>query len=116
MLTAHTPDENIACQIAEYLVTAGGASCSAADTNTVTVFHRLVAFNKPGIIETLLRVDPTSKAASRFLCTTGWNSALHPISTAVSNRSRAMVAVLLVHGGSRVYIDLETFDRSMAAK
>lgn len=103
-------------QIAEHLVKAGGASCSAADSETVTVFHRLVCLNKPLIVETLLKVDPTANAASRFITTRSWNPAIHPITTAFTNRSRAMVATLLAYSNTRVFIDQETFDRSMAAK
>ncbi|KAG8888933.1 hypothetical protein FRC00_014621, partial [Tulasnella sp. 408] len=114
-LTALTVDESLGAQIAEHLVTAGGASCSAADSDTVTVFHRLVSRNKPQIIETLLRVDSTAKAASRFLHARQWNSAVHPIVSAFSEGQRAMVAVLLAYAGSRAFIDLETYDRSVAA-
>ncbi|KAG8918956.1 hypothetical protein FRC00_011917 [Tulasnella sp. 408] len=114
-LTALTVDESVGAQIAEHLVTAGGASCSAADSDTVTVFHRLVSRNKPLIIETLLRVDSTAKAASRFLYARTWNSAVHPIVSAFSEGQRAMVAVLLAYAGSRAFIDLETYDRSVAA-
>ncbi|KAG9049848.1 hypothetical protein FS837_008898 [Tulasnella sp. UAMH 9824] len=110
-LTALTPEESIGARIAEHLVTAGGASCSAADSDTVTVFHRLVHLNKPQIVETLLRVDATAKAASRFL----GPSAVHPIVSAFANGQRAMVAVLLAYAGSRAFIDLETYDRSVAA-
>ncbi|KAG9049851.1 hypothetical protein FS837_008901 [Tulasnella sp. UAMH 9824] len=113
-LTELIPDEAVAAQIAEHLVTAGGASCSAADSNTTTVFHRLVVRNKPQIVETLLRIDPTAKVASRFLYTT-WSSAVHPIVSAFANGQRAMVAILLAYAGSRAYIDLETYDRSIAA-
>ncbi|KIO26966.1 hypothetical protein M407DRAFT_23791 [Tulasnella calospora MUT 4182] len=114
-LTMLTPDESVGAQIAEHLITAGGASCSAADSDTVTVFHRLVSRNKPQIVETLLRVDSTAKAASRFLYARTWNSAVHPIVSAFSGGQRAMVAVLLAYAGSRVFIDLETYDRSVAA-
>ncbi|KAG9049850.1 hypothetical protein FS837_008900 [Tulasnella sp. UAMH 9824] len=114
-LTALTPDESVGAQIAEHLVTAGGASCSAADSEMVTVFHRLVSRNKPQIIETLLRVDSTAKAASRFLHARTWNQVVHPIVSAFAEGQRAMVAVLLAYGGSRAFIDLETYDRSVAA-
>ncbi|KAG8914789.1 hypothetical protein FRC01_003908, partial [Tulasnella sp. 417] len=114
-LTALTPDESVGAQIAEHLVTAGGASCSAADSDTVTVFHRLVTCNKPQIVEALLRVDSTAKAASRFLHARQWNSAVHPIVSAFSSGQRAMVAVLLAYAGSRAFIDLETYDRSVGA-
>ncbi|KIO24998.1 hypothetical protein M407DRAFT_211285 [Tulasnella calospora MUT 4182] len=114
-LTALTTDESVGAQIAEHLITAGGASCSAADSDTVTVFHRLVSRNKPQIVETLLRVDSTAKAASRFLYARTWNSAVHPIVSAFSDGQRAMVTVLLAYAGSRAFIDLETYDRSVAA-
>ncbi|KAG8979630.1 hypothetical protein FRB90_008043, partial [Tulasnella sp. 427] len=114
-LTALTPDESVGAQIAEHLVTAGGASCSAADSETVTVFHRLVSLNKPRIVETILKTDSTAKAASRFLYARSWQSALHPIVSAFANGQRAMVAVLLAYAGSRAYVDLETYDRSVAA-
>ncbi|KAG8904230.1 hypothetical protein FRC00_014169 [Tulasnella sp. 408] len=115
-LTALTLDESIAAQIAEQLITVGGASCAAADSTTVTVFHRLVSFNKPQIVEAILKVDPTAKAASRFLHTTSWQSAIHPIVSAFAAGHRAMVAVLLAYAGTRPFIDLETYDRSIAAK
>ncbi|KAG8943942.1 hypothetical protein FRC00_010877, partial [Tulasnella sp. 408] len=100
-LTALTPDETVGAQIAEHLVTAGGASCSVADSEMVTVFHRLVSCNKPQIIETLLRVDSTAKAASRFLHARTWNQAVHPIVSAFAEGQRAMVAVLLANDGLR---------------
>ncbi|KAG8952591.1 hypothetical protein FRC04_003952 [Tulasnella sp. 424] len=114
-LTALTPDESVGAQIAEHLITVGGASCSAADSCTLTVFHRLVSLNKPQIIETILNVDPTAKAASRFLYTNSGQSAIHPIASAFANGQRAMVAVLLAYAGSRAFIDLETYDRSVPA-
>ncbi|KAG9028668.1 hypothetical protein FS837_003824 [Tulasnella sp. UAMH 9824] len=114
-LTALTPDESIAAQIAEQLITVGGASCAAADSATITVFHRLFSLNKPQIVETILKVDPTAKAASRFLHTAGWQSAVHPIVSAFAAGHRAMVAVLLAYAGTRPFIDLETYDRSIAA-
>ncbi|KAG8952590.1 hypothetical protein FRC04_003951 [Tulasnella sp. 424] len=114
-LTALTPDESVGAQIAEHLITVGGASCSAADSCTLTVFHRLVSLNKPQIVETILKVDPTAKAASRFLYANSWQSAIHPIVSAFANGQRAMVAVLLAYSGSRAFIDLETYDRSVAA-
>ncbi|KAG8933989.1 hypothetical protein FRC01_005886 [Tulasnella sp. 417] len=114
-LTALTPDESIGAQIAEYLITAGGASCSAADSEMVTVFHRLVSYNKPQIIEAILKVDSTAKVASRFLCARPGQAALHPIVSAFAGGQRAMVAVLLAYAGTRAFIDLETYDRSVAA-
>ncbi|KAG8939662.1 hypothetical protein FRC04_006087 [Tulasnella sp. 424] len=114
-LTALTPDESVGAQIAEHLVTAGGASCSAADSNTVTVLHRLVCSNKPQIVEAILRVDPTAKAASRFLWTGARHSALHPIVSAFAGGQRAMVAVLMAYAGAPAFVDLETYDRSIAA-
>ncbi|KAG8898026.1 hypothetical protein FRC00_003492 [Tulasnella sp. 408] len=114
-LTALTPDEFVGAQIAEQLITVGGASCAAADSGTVTVFHRLVSFNKPHIVEVMLKVDPTANAASRFLYTGAWQSALHPIVSAFASGQRAMVAVLLAYAGTRAFVDLETYDRSIAA-
>ncbi|KAG9040729.1 hypothetical protein FS837_000244 [Tulasnella sp. UAMH 9824] len=114
-LTALTPDESVGAQIAEQLITVGGASCAAADSATVTVFHRLVSLNKPQIIETILKVDPTANAASRFLYSPSWQYALHPIVSAFAAGQRAMVAVLLAYGNTRAFVDLETYDRSVAA-
>ncbi|KAG8950958.1 hypothetical protein FRC04_007022 [Tulasnella sp. 424] len=114
-LTALTSDESVGAQIAEHLITAGGASCSAADSDTVTVFHRLVSANKPLIIETILKVDPTSKAASRFLYSRSWQASVHPIVSAFAAGQRTMIAVLMAYAGTRVFIDLETYDRSVAA-
>ncbi|KAG8944600.1 hypothetical protein FRC00_010508, partial [Tulasnella sp. 408] len=114
-LTALTPDEHVGAQIAEQLITVGGASCAAADSDTVTVFHRLVSLNKPQIVERILKVDPTANAASRFLYSKQWQYALHPIVTAFAAGQRAMVAVLLAYGNTRAFVDLETYDRSVAA-
>ncbi|KAG8933990.1 hypothetical protein FRC01_005887 [Tulasnella sp. 417] len=114
-LTALTPDESVGAQIAEHLITAGGASCAAADSHTFTVFHRMVSLNKPQIVETILKVDPTARAASRFLHTQNYQAALHPIVTAFAGGQRAMVAVLLAYAGTRPFVDLETYDRSVAA-
>ncbi|KAG8939661.1 hypothetical protein FRC04_006086 [Tulasnella sp. 424] len=115
-LTALTSDESVGAQIAEHLITAGGASCSAADSDTVTAFHRLVSANKPQIIETILQVDPTAKAASRFVHSASrQQSVTHPIVSAFAAGHRAMIAVLMAYGGTRAFIDLETYDRSVAA-
>ncbi|KAG8933988.1 hypothetical protein FRC01_005885, partial [Tulasnella sp. 417] len=114
-LTALTPDESVGAQIAEHLITSGGASCAAADSDTVTVLHRLVALNKVQIVEAILKVDPTAKVASRFLYSKNRQAAIHPIVTAFAGGQRAMVAVLLAYGGMRPFVDLETYDRSVAA-
>ncbi|KAG9040728.1 hypothetical protein FS837_000243, partial [Tulasnella sp. UAMH 9824] len=115
ILTALTPDEFVGAQIAEQLIKVGGASCAAADSATITVFHRLVSLNKPHIVEAILKVDPTANAASRFLYVGAWQTALHPIVSAFADGQRAMVAVLLAYAGTRAFIDLETYDRSIAA-
>lgn len=113
-LTALTKDESVAAQIAAYLVAAGGATSAAADEQTVTVFHYLVACNRVETVATLLRVDPTAKIAARFL-TPSWSTAVSPMVTAFAGGCRAMIAVLIAYGGSRVFTDKETFDRSVAA-
>ncbi|KAG8887776.1 hypothetical protein FRB98_009036 [Tulasnella sp. 332] len=113
-LTALTKDESVAAQIAAYLVAAGGATSAAADEDTVTVFHRLVAYNRVETVATLLRVDPTAKTAARFL-TPSWSDAVSPVVTAFAGGCRAMIAVLIAYAGSRVYVDKETFERSVAA-
>ncbi|KIO24997.1 hypothetical protein M407DRAFT_211280 [Tulasnella calospora MUT 4182] len=118
LLTALTPDESVGAQIAEHLIKAGGASSSAADSefDTVTVFHRLVSLNKPQIVERILKIDSTAQVASRFLhAGLHVRSTLHPIVSAFAGGQRAMVALLLSYSGSKAFIDLETYDRSVAA-
>lgn len=95
---------------------AGGAISSAADSEAITVFHRMVSANKIEIVETMLRVDPNAKIASRFLATPGYNSAIHPIIPPVSNGHRAMTALLMAYAGCKPYIPLEDYEKSMAAK
>ncbi|KAG8887163.1 hypothetical protein FRB98_000419 [Tulasnella sp. 332] len=102
-----TKDENVAGQIAAHLVVAGGATSAAADEETISVFHRLT-------VAALLRVDPTAKTAARFL-KPSWSDAVSPMTTASAGGFRAMVAVLIAYAGSPVFIDQETFDRSVAA-
>ncbi|KAG9009823.1 hypothetical protein FRB93_005094 [Tulasnella sp. JGI-2019a] len=113
-LTAFTKDEGIAAQIAAYLVVAGGAISAAADEERVTVFHRLVAYNRVETVATLLRVDSSAKTASRFLATNR-DKAMSPMTTSFAGGCRTMVAVLATYGGCRVCIDQEMFDRSIAA-
>jgi len=116
-LTSITPDTAIACHITEKLVKAGAISSAADDTMT-TVFHRLVWANKLELVETLLRVDSTTKVATRFMATSGWNNVIHPIATAVGNNKggMAMVALLMSFGGCKLVVTKEDFDRSMAAQ
>ncbi|KAG9037698.1 hypothetical protein FRB95_004544 [Tulasnella sp. JGI-2019a] len=113
-LTALAKDESIASQIAAHLVDAGGATSAAADEDAITVFHRLVSYNRVETVTTLLRIDSGAKTASRFLATS-WAKAVSPVTTPFANGSRAMVAVLIAYGGCRVHTDRETFDRSVAA-
>ena len=113
-LTAFTKDESIAADIAAHLVVAGGATSAAADNEAITIFHRLVACNRVQTVETLLRVDPSAKTASRFLATDG-SAAVAPITTSFAYGHRAMSATLIAHASSRAFIDRETFDRSVAA-
>ncbi|KAG9000610.1 hypothetical protein FRB93_012622 [Tulasnella sp. JGI-2019a] len=113
-LTALTKDESVAAQIAAYLVVAGGATSAAADEEAITVFHRLVSYNRVETVATLLRIDPSAKTASRFLAS-NWSKAVSPMTTPFASGCRAMVAVLIAYGGCRVCTDRETFDRSVAA-
>ena len=117
-LTALTVDEAAGAAIAEHLVKFGKAESAAADSDATTVFHRIVALNKVQIIQTLLRVDSSSKVACRFLATSSsWRTdATHPIVTAVAQGSRKMVATLMGYAGSRLTIAQEEYDRSIQAK
>lgn len=113
-LTAFTGDESVAAQIAEHLVTAGGAVPAADVAKSVTIFHRLVAHNRVKTVEALLKVDPSAKTVAKFFASKG-PSAVSPISSAFGQGFRAMAGVLIAFGECRAYIDQETNDRCIAA-
>ncbi|KAG8989669.1 hypothetical protein FRB94_014122 [Tulasnella sp. JGI-2019a] len=110
-LTELTKDESVAANIAAHLVVAGGATSAAADEQAKTVFYRLVSSNRVETVATLLRLDSGAKTASRSSASNRYN----PITTPFASGFRAMAAVLIAYGDCRVYIDRETFDRSLAA-
>ncbi|KAF7300977.1 putative ankyrin repeat protein [Mycena indigotica] len=97
-LTLLRPDDEQTCRIAERLITAG-ASCTATETDGEgrTIFHRAVEKNKPNLVNAFLRNDPNGRIALEFP-TVGWNGAVTPLTTAVSLRHHAVLAVLLAHG------------------
>lgn len=113
-LTLLTEDQDAACLIAEKLLEAG-ASCTAADENLVTVFHRAVLAGHLALVRTFLRVDPNSKAAIDFLPQIGYQNATCPLVSAVGLGDRAMSA-LLIASGSKVCITEAMFDKSWDAR
>ncbi|CAK5281900.1 unnamed protein product [Mycena citricolor] len=89
------------CAIAEALIKAG-ASCSAADPDGWTIFHRAVAANRPNLVATFLRCDPNAKSAALDYPTVGYSGATVPLVTAVSKGYYAVVTVLVAYAAKMV--------------
>jgi ankyrin repeat protein len=95
-LTIIPEDDERVCKIAERLILAG-ASCSAADQNMSTIFHRAVVANRPNLVATFLRCDPNGKAALNHLIPS-YNGAVGVLLAAVSLGNYSVIAVLAAHG------------------
>jgi len=109
-LTLLTEDKITACAIAERLLE-GGASCTAADENLKTVFHRATLSGFLSLVRTFLRVDPNAETAMSFLTQASWAAAFTPLASAVGLNDRAMFALLVAYG-SKVTITEAMFDKS----
>lgn len=96
-------EEDRACEIVEELLKAG-ASSSPADISFCTIFHRAVLYNKPKIVDTLLRLDRNADRVLNFPVVT-WEAAVFPIVTAILEGWLSVLAVLLVHGAKLVFTE-----------
>jgi ankyrin repeat protein len=112
-LTIIPEDDERVCKIAERLILAG-ASCSAADQNMSTIFHRAVVANRPNLVATFLRSDPNGKAALNHLIP-GYSGAVGALPTAVSLRNYSVIAVLVAHGVKMVPTE-EDVQRAFASR
>ncbi|EED77697.1 predicted protein, partial [Postia placenta Mad-698-R] len=96
-LTALTSNERVGCEIAPKLV-AAGATSSQADENLMTVFHRIVRSGKADLVLTLLRCDPSAKAALNTPYVDERGNAVYPVVSAIGPGHYSVLAVLLAFG------------------
>jgi ankyrin repeat protein len=106
----YNEDEKSACRIVERLLEAG-ASSTALDHSSVSVFHSAVNANALAVVRTMLRVDPNALTALNFLARPGRENAILPLVTAITLANRPMVALLLAYG-SVTSITERDFDES----
>ncbi|KAJ7166058.1 ankyrin repeat protein [Mycena filopes] len=111
-LTVLSEDDERTCGIAEHLISAG-ASCSAADQNLRTIFHRAVTANRPQLVSTFLRCDPNGATALHWPVV-GWSGAILPLVAAVETSNYAVLAAMVAHGVKMVASD-EDIQRAYAA-
>ncbi|KAJ6554865.1 hypothetical protein B0H19DRAFT_1377542 [Mycena capillaripes] len=104
-LTILPDDEERTSQIAERLILAG-ASCSAADQQMCTIFHRAVAGNRSRLVSSFLRCDPNAQAALNYLTVTS-NGAISPLITAITIGSYSSIASMVAHGIKFVHSEQE---------
>ena len=109
-MAIYNEDEKSACRIVERLLEAG-ASSTASDNSSVSVFHSAVNANALGIVRTMLRVDPNAATALNFLARPGYNQAILPLVTAITSVNRPMITLLLAYG-SITTITEKDFDKS----
>ena len=109
-MAIYNEDEKIACRIVERLLEAG-ASSTASDDSSVSVFHSAVDANALAIVRTMLRVDPNATMALNFLARPGYNQSVLSLVTAITSANRPMVALLLAYG-SITSITEKDFDKS----
>jgi len=109
-MTIYNEDEKSACRIVERLLEAG-ASSTASDKSSISVFHSAVNANALGVVRTMLRVDPNAATALNFLARPGYNQAILPLVTAINSVNRPMIALLLAYG-SITSITEKDFDKS----
>ena len=96
-MAIYNEDEKSACRIVERLLEAG-ASSTASDQSSISVFHYAVNANALGVVRTMLRVDPNAITALNFLARTGPNQAILPLITAITSANHPMIALLLAYG------------------
>ena len=109
-VAVYNEDEESTCKIVERLLEAG-ASSTASDDWSISVFHSAVNANALGVVRTMLRVDPNAMTALNFLARPERYEAVLPLVTAISSASRPMVALLLAYG-SITTITEKDFDMS----
>jgi ankyrin repeat protein len=109
-MTIYNEDEKSACSIVERLLEAG-ASSTASDNSSVSVFHSAVNANALAVVRTMLRVDPNAMTAINFLARPGYDQAILPLVTAIISSNRPMVALLLAYG-STTSITEKDFDKA----
>jgi len=109
-MTIYNEDEKSACRIVERLLEAG-ASSTASDKSSLSVFHSAVNANALAVVRTMLRVDPNAIVALNYLARPGYREAVLPLVTAITSSNRPMVALLLAYG-SITSITEKDFDRS----
>jgi ankyrin repeat protein len=100
-LTIYIQDEDLAAKIAERLVAAQAIS-STADTNLLTIFHRIVAAGKTKIVKSLLSRDPNAKKVLDFPSWAG-RGLVFPLVSSNFSGDYATSSVLLAHGAKLVY-------------
>jgi hypothetical protein len=109
-MAIYNEDEKSACRIVERLLEAG-ASSTASDNSSISVFHSAVSAGALGVVRTMLRVDPNATTALNFLARPGYNQAILPLVTAITSVNRPMIALLLAYG-SITSITEKDFDKS----
>ncbi|KAJ7124475.1 hypothetical protein C8R44DRAFT_703945 [Mycena epipterygia] len=111
-LTILGEDDERTCKIAERLILAG-ASCSAANQQLQTVFHRAVVANRPNLVSTFLRCDPNAKAALNYP-NVSWNGAMAPLVNAINLGNYSVIAAMIAHG-AKIIPSEEDVQRAFAA-
>lgn len=109
-MAIYNEDESSACRIVERLIEAG-ASSTASDNSSISVFHSAVSAGALGVVRTMLRVDPNAATALNFLARPGYNQAISPLVTAITSVNRPMIALLLAYGAI-TSITEKDFDKS----
>lgn len=111
-LTIIKENEDEACVIAERLI-AKGASCSTADSELYTIFHKVVLAKKAKLAATILKHDPNASTTINFPAIR-YSEIVFPIVTAIANKDYAMVAVLLAYN-VKLEFDMDDVGRAQEA-
>ena len=113
-MVIYNEDEKSACRIVERLLEAG-ASSTASDNSSISVFHSAVNANALGVVRTMLRVDPNAATALNFLARLSRDQAMLPLITAIALVNRPMIALLLAYE-SITSITEKDFDKSWGTR
>ncbi|KAI0059321.1 ankyrin [Artomyces pyxidatus] len=118
-LTTVMSDEDRAVEIAERLIHAGATSCTAANDESLTIFHRAVAMGREKLVAALLRLDPGARDAVNIPAVYNISDEgprfVSPLVSAVKEGNYSLVAMLLAHG-ARLNISTEDVEGASNSK